>query len=193
MPYHRGTRHPLICAPVASAAALPLDSYTTNLLAAWSTARKLLTAYAGNALLAEEHTGNTDLGIGFDANDDTDSAALDTHAGAGDAGTNVLYDQSGNGNDVTNIVPTSHPVNVESGTVVAINTRVAQHHDPAAASGTGDKLERADALGLTDNPAITIYAVVKYDVASLQHRFFCVGHTAGNDLIVVGMDATDGP
>lgn len=76
-----------------NSASLPLDSFTNN-WSAYSVARKLRTAYSGNALMVQNAGGATN-NIGFVGNI-VDTNAIVTFAAGGACYLAVLYDQSGN-------------------------------------------------------------------------------------------------
>jgi hypothetical protein len=73
--------------------ALALDGLSPTIAVGF---RKLLTAYAGNCILAEK-TGTTQ-NIGFSGND-IDEAAITTFGGASGVWVDTYYDQSGNARD----------------------------------------------------------------------------------------------
>lgn len=76
------------------ASGLPLDNYTTNLWAAWST-RKLLTAWAGNSMNLNRVSGGGSQVVGF-VNNILDTATVATFGSGTTAYPIVVYDQSGN-------------------------------------------------------------------------------------------------
>jgi hypothetical protein len=87
-----------------------LDVYA-NALAAFSF-RRLRDAYTGAAIRLRHGGTNAEADIGFDGNGDFDTAAAAAHLAIGGAGAGyvvTLYDQSGNGYDVTQSVAGSQP------------------------------------------------------------------------------------
>ena len=71
---------------------------------------------------------DTEQDIGFDSNGDLDTAALLAFVGTGgtDNGfVTTFYDQSGNGNDATNINDSEQPLVVSGGTLVTENGKAA--------------------------------------------------------------------
>ena len=102
---------------------LLLDTYS-GAAAAYSL-RKLRTDYSGSAIRVRESGGNTEADIGFDSNGDLDTVALLAHCGANDGFVATWYDQSGNGNDISNPVVTSQAKIVNTGSVVTLNSKPA--------------------------------------------------------------------
>jgi hypothetical protein len=90
-----------------------LDTYT-GALAAYSF-RKLRTAYAGSAVRIRESGGNTEADIGFTSGGDFNAAAAASHIGGNSGFIVTWYDQSGNGDDLTQSTSTQQPLYVASG------------------------------------------------------------------------------
>lgn len=89
--------------PQAAVSTRMLDGLASSAVAAYSVARKLRTAYSGSAIRVRD-TNSTFTDIGFDGNGEVDMTAL-AAAVAAAPGNNLyiatIYDQSGNGFDVT--------------------------------------------------------------------------------------------
>lgn len=68
--------------------------------AAWSV-RKLDKDYAGSCMRVKRSSDNTEQDIGFEADGDLDVGAITTFCGAGNGDVVTLYDQSGNGYNLT--------------------------------------------------------------------------------------------
>lgn len=84
-----------------SAPTTPCDLVTTC-VAAYSVQRKVVAAYAGNALQLSK-TGPVTQNIGF-VSGNVDGGAVNTFCGSNNANSckiHIIYDQSGNGNDLT--------------------------------------------------------------------------------------------
>lgn len=79
-----------------------LDTYT-GAAAAYST-RRLATS-ATNLIRIREDAGDTETDIGYDSNNELDTAAIATHCGSANGLVVTWYDQSGNSNNATQ---TSH-------------------------------------------------------------------------------------
>ena len=101
-----------------------LDTYGANIAAAYSV-RKLSSSYTGAAIRVRETSGNTEADIGFDSNGNLDESALTSHVGANSGYIVKWYDQSGNGNDVTQLAGTRQMWVVAAGTVKKLGTKVA--------------------------------------------------------------------
>ena len=88
----------------------PLDAYATNLEAAFSVSRKLLSSYAGAAIRIRRSSDNSESDIGFASSGWLDVAAANTFIGGGTGYIVTCYDQSGNGRDVTNTTAAQQPI-----------------------------------------------------------------------------------
>ena len=89
--------------------------------AAWSV-RKLRSGYSGSCMRVKRSSDNTEQDIGFEADGDLDVGAITTFCGAGNGYVVTLYDQSGNGYNLT--VATSNWAICLSGTILtADNTK----------------------------------------------------------------------
>jgi hypothetical protein len=93
-------------APVGN---LLLDtSYGSGAEAAYSV-RKLRTAYTGPAMKVQDTVGGATQDIYFDANDNLDEAAIISYGGSNDVFVETWYDQSGNGNNATQVTSANRP------------------------------------------------------------------------------------
>ena len=81
--------------------------------------------YSGNCLKVRRSSDNSELDIGFDSNGDLDISAIETHCGSSDGFVSVWYDQSGNGNNVTQGVTSLQPKIYDGSAVVQDNGRPA--------------------------------------------------------------------
>ncbi len=93
-----------------------LDTYG-GAAAAYSL-RKLSSTYSGSAIRVRRSSDNTEQNIGFDGSGNLDTTALTSFVGAGNGFVTTWYDQSGNGNDVTQSTAANQPTIVSSGIVV---------------------------------------------------------------------------
>lgn len=98
---------------IQPAAAFLLDTYP-NAAVAYSF-RKLRAAYAGSAVRIRESGGQTEADIGFDGSGNFDTAAAAAHIGANSGFIVTWYDQSGNGDNVTQATAANQPAYVASG------------------------------------------------------------------------------
>ena len=98
---------------------LLLDDYR-GAAAAYSV-RKLSQWHTGSCMRIREDSGNTETDIGFDINGDLDTAAIKSFCDAAGSGVNgyvvTWYDQSGNGQDVTQATAANQP-QIYNGTAV---------------------------------------------------------------------------
>jgi hypothetical protein len=95
-----------------------LDAYP-NAAAAYSL-RQLSSSYTGDAIRVRRASDNTELNIGFVANE-LDTSALTTFASGTDAFVTTWYDQSGNSRNATQATATNQPQIVSSGSVLTEN------------------------------------------------------------------------
>lgn len=79
--------------------------------------RLLSSNYTGNAIQVRRSSDNTFQDIGFTANGDLDTAALKSFAGSGDAFVSIWYDQSGNGNDLSQSTNDYQPEIMKAGVI----------------------------------------------------------------------------
>lgn len=101
-----------------------LDTYGANIAAAYSV-RKLSSSYTGAAIRVRRDSDNAEQDIGFDSNGNLDESALTSYVGANTGYIVKWYDQSGNGNDVTQSVTTRQMMVVAAGTIIKLGTKVA--------------------------------------------------------------------
>jgi len=103
----------------AAPGAFLLDTYT-GAAAGYST-RRLATS-ATNLMRIREDAGDTETDIGYDSNNELDTAAIATHCGTANGYVVTWYDQSGNSNNATQSTTSVQPqiyngtsVNTENG------------------------------------------------------------------------------
>jgi hypothetical protein len=139
----------------SGAATLPLDGITTGIKAAYST-RKLLTAYAGNAIQVQETTGNTTSNIGFVANV-LDTTTLSTFCSGKTCKVITWYDQSGGGFNQTQATIANAPIIFQSGAVNAINTKPAVLFVAASSTSLANTSLSANSVNtLFENAVVSI-------------------------------------
>ena len=98
-----------------------LDSYMTNLDAAWSVARRLLTSYTGALIRVRRSSDNTEQDIGYAADGSLDTTALLAFVGANNGFVTRIYAQS-SGKDFVNTTAASQPRIVNAGSLVTIGS-----------------------------------------------------------------------
>ena len=146
---------------------LLLDTYPAT--AAYSL-RKLRAAYTGAAIgVRIDTTGQPTYNIGFDSNGNLDTADLLSKAGANDAYVTTWYDQSGNGNNATNLEASAQPRIVNAGSLETNNGVAAIYFD-----GSGDTLT-------FDN--INTYAAFIVENVTIIGGFGLLGSTANSNII----------
>lgn len=108
----------MIINPYVFNAPLLLDTYP-NAAGAYSI-RKLRTAYLGNCLRVRRSSDNAESDIGF-VGSNIDTASLLSFVGANNGFVTKFYDQSGNGNDLTQATAARQPQIVSAGTILTLN------------------------------------------------------------------------
>jgi Alpha-L-arabinofuranosidase B, catalytic len=103
-----------------SAAGLMLDGITSGIKAAYST-RKLLTAYAGNAVQIQRASDNATSNVGFVSNV-LDTATTGTFCSGTTCRVITWYDQSGGGFNLTQATFANAPIIFQAGATVFINS-----------------------------------------------------------------------
>lgn len=112
---------------------------------------KLRTAYASNCLKVRRSSDSTTQDIGFSGNA-LDTTSLLSFCGAGDGFVDTLYDQSGNGNNLTQSTAGNQPKIVSSGSLVAnIGSQPTMNFD-----GSNDRLSRTTWFPLSSTAATII-------------------------------------
>lgn len=105
-----------------------LDSIT-GILAAYSVNRKLLSSYNGPLFKVRRSLDNAVLDIYANSvTKDVDTDSLLTFAGIYDCYVTIVYDQSGNSNDLTQITTASQPIIVDTGAIIYENNKLAFRH-----------------------------------------------------------------
>jgi hypothetical protein len=98
-----------------------LDTYG-GAAAAYSL-RKLSSTYSGNAIRVRRSSDNTEQNIGFDGSGNLDTSALTTFVGAGNGFVVTIFDQSGNGINMTSSFANRQAKIVSSGVVELLGTK----------------------------------------------------------------------
>ena len=137
---------------------IKLANYTPSLLnfyggaAAAYSLRKLDSLYSGSAVRVRRASDNAEQDIAF-ANNELDTATLETFASGTDAFVTTWYDQSGNGNDATQTTASAQPKIVSSGSTILENGKAAIQYD-----GVDDKVIATSNLTNYTNPASFFFA-----------------------------------
>ncbi len=146
----------LLCAPPAQAGigssgraySQPICTLVSGCTVAYGL-RKLRAAYSGKAVNIRRSSDNTFQDIGFTSFGDFDVNAFQAFVGAGSGFVKIWYDQSGNGNDVSQGVNANQPLLVLN----ALNGRPALDFS----AGTSVGLVGSALAGIT----FSVYAVAK--------------------------------
>ncbi len=128
-----------------------LDTYS-GAAAAYSL-RKLDCDYSGYAVRVRRSSDNTEQDIGFTSNGDLDTASLKSFIGSNSGYVVTWYDQSGNGNNVTQSTAGNQPLIMDNGVVIRQKGNPSIYFD-----GSNDYLTIAS---LTLNTYLSLYLVVK--------------------------------
>jgi hypothetical protein len=136
---------------IYSAASFLLDIYTGAGFA--YDFRALRAAYSGNNIRARESSGSTEQNIGF-ASGVLDSSSLLTFTGSNDGLVPIEYDQSTNGNNLTQTTASNQLEIVDAGALVTSNSLAATQ----GSSSTGGQTSSIAFSGMTD---IWLFAVVE--------------------------------
>jgi hypothetical protein len=172
------------------------DSYildeVPSAYSAFSVARKLRTAYAGNCIEVRRSSDNATTNIGFVGNE-LDVASLMSFTGTNSAYVKTVYDQSGNSRDVSQSTAGSQPQIVASGTLITVNNKPAMLHTASLTSF----LTRASVTTNINN--LTTFSVCKttstsgntaYAMSGAANRWFVPRVTASVFVIGYGASAS---
>ena len=138
--------NPYLHAGGAAATGYIVQDYGTDLEGAWSL-RKISNS-ATNCMRIREDGGNTETDIGF-SGDNLDTAAIASHCGANNGYVVTWYDQSGNGNNLTQASTARQPP-IYNGSNVRTDSEgnVAMYAD-GGGSSTGDMLQVSNIISGT--------------------------------------------
>ena len=120
-----------------------LDEYT-GATAAYSL-RKLRNDYTGDCITVRRTSPAGSQNIGFDADGNLDTAAIETFCGNGDGFVSTWFDQVGS-NNVTQVSSASQPKICSAGSVITLNSKPAVQFD-----GSNDSLSKAGTVDLNSN------------------------------------------
>lgn len=169
---------PFAFVKTATPAAPPAFDYVlgyTSSFVAYSVARKLSSTYTGSALRVKRSNDNSEQDIGF-SNNILDTSALSSFVGANTGTVVTLYDQSGNGVDLTGGGTNGGPTIVSAGTLVTSSTSI-----PAFEfNGTDQWLERTTAF--TSATVVEVMAVSVNGTNTGDNLAWCTpdnGYAAG--------------
>jgi hypothetical protein len=141
-----------------------LDSYS-GAVAAYST-RRLSNSYTGDLLRVRRSNDNAELDIRYNNQNLLDSTALLTFVGSNNGYVVKWYDQTGNGNVLTQTATSSQPLIVLAGSPISVNGKPAMRFD-----GSNDSLPAATNFNPNPNNHLTVAAVVRHDVVNVGQQY----------------------
>ena len=147
--------------PVPSAFTGLLNDYS-GAAAAYSL-RLLDNTFTGDAIVVRRASDNTTQNIGF-ANNELDTASLESFCSGTDGFVTTWYDQSGNGNDVVNATASQQPKIVSAGSTILENGKAAVQFD-----GVNDYLKNTS---IVSNQPNTYFVTAKYNLLAVLNRLF---------------------
>ena len=130
--------------------------------------RLLDNTYSGSAVRVRRTSDNAEQDIAF-ANNELDTATLETFASGTDAFVTTWYDQSGNGNNATQTTASAQPKIVSSGSTILENGKATVQFD-----GTDDHIDTGTQIGLANTGSI--YVVSSIDNTSNFRAQFANGY-----------------
>jgi len=165
-----------------------LDRVGAPALAAFSLCERLRLAYRGPLLTVRRSSDNATLDIGaIPTTGKLNRLQLLGFCGAGNGFVTKLWDHSGSGRHLTQGTTSLQSQIVSSGALLTMGTRT----PTTSFDGADDRLTRADALGLTGSPALTIASTFKLDSANRGPRgIWGLGaNTASNNRVAMYANA----
>lgn len=163
--------------------------------------RKLDLNYTGDSVRVRRSSDNAEQDIGFDANGDLDTAALNTFVGANDGFVTTLYDQSGNTINATQTTDANQPTIVSAGTLITENGLPAFETTPTrflitdAITPIGSQVT-ASLFTVNSIPGydgVTFFVILEQSNRGLEHRIFTDINSLVNLLPVVGLTSASPP
>ena len=116
--------------------------------------------YTGDAIRVRRASDNTEQDIGFDSNDELDTAALATFCSGTDGFVKTWYDQSGNGNDATQTTTGNQPKIYDASTGV-IEEGSAGNEKPAIQFDGSDDYLQSGAISALDTDVQSSFVVFR--------------------------------
>ena len=135
-----------------------LDTYS-GAAAAYSV-RKVRTAYTGPCIRVRRSSDNAEQDIGFLSNGILDTLTLASFVASNNGLVTTVYDQTGNGNHLTQTTALAQPMIVNTGTVLTKNGR-------PAIDFTASHWMQSTITGLSDATNLTNFSVIAPALASL--------------------------
>lgn len=162
--------------PAASASTLFLDETGLGSAdAAYSVARKLRAAYAGQCLRVRRSSDSTESDIGF-SNNQMDAATLTTFCSGTDGFLTTIYDQSSNGRNLTQSTAANQPQIVSSGTIfTGANGKPECRFD-----GSNDRMTATSWTLVTPVSVFSVLKQITYTIGD-----YLMDGTTANNLVLI--------
>ena len=151
---------------------------------ALSVARQLTKTYSGNLFTVRRSSDNTSQDIGFTVTGEANVAALTAFVGSGTGYVTKIYDQSGQGNNVTQTNAAYQPVIVSAGTVQYLNG-----HLTMLCSGS-QWLYSPSGVSALANAPVTLRAAGKFSSLVSSTSMCGVGNAGTNVDVELGMSTS---
>lgn len=159
---------------------------------AFSISHRLYSSYTGPLFLLREASGGTTTPIGYGADGLADEAAIAAHCGAANGTIVTLYDQSGNGADVTQATPARQPKIYDGATTSVLKQGSLPWPVFPNAAVSASSWARADSAGIVGAVAVShAYFGARIQVDSFLRIAMSVG-TASNARFGVGAQVDSG-
>lgn len=154
-----------------------LDTYT-GAVAGYSL-RRLTITYTGPAIEVTRTSDSATQDIGFDSNGDLDTSALTTFIGANTGVVSKWYDQSGNGQTMSQTTAANRPTIISSGTLITQGGKPAIRFD-----GSNDSFIAPINNPFTFTGAVSfVSAIYKNSTAFKQYETIISAGTGGSSAI----------
>lgn len=148
--------------------------------AVWSVNDRVLTAYTGPLFRIRRASDSTEIDIGTDASGRCNVVAIAKFCGSSLGSVSLLYDQSGNARDLSQVSASAQPKIYDGTSVRKEGTSVAMLCDST------QYMQRSDACGVVGNPALTVAAIWNQSRSTMTGRLLLsLGNEATNTDLVV--------
>lgn len=163
-----------------------LDSLSSGaqsaVVVAYSSARRLTSSYSGSLIRLRRDSDDEEADYGYDGSGDLDVASIATWVGSGDAYLVTIYDQSGNGNDLTQSTAANQIPFVVSGTIQTCGGQPAPYSTASAGSGAYlGVCDSAVPLGASDFAIWAVHERISGETQPLFAAWFADGNYLGWD------------
>lgn len=136
---------------------------------AYSICRKLRNDYSGNAIRIRRASDSSETDIGFDGSGNSDAASIESFCSGTTGAVVTIYDQSGNGYDLTTSSSSANEI-YRSGAVVTLNGKPATEKVSEAA-GTRWQNTGVDISDLIGSSQFYFYLVGASDTYNFEYIF----------------------